>query len=665
MRTLTSTLLAAQREATGAPHVEVETLDNLAGAPRPTLTRLYTGSEQDFYHDATCPGDGSLVRARVTSPSGGLYVQRVVNPGPTSDFSSWTYLHGVSNASGISLVSRGANVYLFYVNSSRRNLFVKESTDYGATWNTSKHVLYPDLSGIRWLAAAISDQNALFLFYASIYHAVYGSRKDPSSGSSWLTPSLWPHSPASITGMSSVYDKGWHLILTGTESTTNDAKVWTCVYGEDGDQPYATWSALSEVSAAKADSRTTFHFPSIAKADVFRAFCVEKSTGSPPFQRPVRFHTLPGSGMVDTLWREPVPFDYSSAYGVSLATTEDDLWVSSPSGVWGGPLTDTALDLTGDVLDLALDERPEGGTAVLTLRNDDGRYNSIGSGAYASLRKGSEVRVSPGYATSAGREVSPGPTYWIESWEYRSSAGKSYLVVFAHNAWRLLETWGATRQYTWDKGASSVADIMEFVLARVGLRFDATQAGSDAKTLKPAFTMHPGESGADAVRRLLDRLPDALMFRGSLGHLIHLQPSDARDYSYGAGHPVLQGRYASRAQAHNRVQAFGSAHMAEAFAWTEVGDLSDRLLQIHDLNLDTAQKALDRARAALREQLLGALDGEIVVPPNLGQEMYDVIEITDDRAGLSADKRRVLGLRLHYSRGPKPEYRHTILLGGV
>ena len=96
-----------------------------------------------------------------------------------------------------------------------------------------------------------------------------------------------------------------------------------------------------------------------------------------------------------------------------------------------------------------------------------------------------------------------------------------------------------------------------------------------------------------------------------------------------------------------------------------MADLSDRLLQIHDLNLDTAQKALDRARAALREQLLGALDGEIVVSPNLGQEMYDVIEITDDRAGLSADKRRVLGLRLHYSRGPKPEYRHTILLGGV
>ena len=105
--------------------------------------------------------------------------------------------------------------------------------------------------------------------------------------------------------------------------------------------------------------------------------------------------------------------------------------------------------------------------------------------------------------------------------------------------------------------------------------------------------------------------------------------------------------------------------MGEAFAWDEVDRLFDRVLQIHDLNLDTQQKAQDRAEAALREQLLASLGGEVVVPPNLGQELYDVIEITDKSAGLLAERRRVLGLSLDYSRGPKPEYRHTLRLGGV
>ena len=177
MHTLTATLRAAQEEASGTPHVRVEALDHIAGAPRPTLTRLYAGSEPDFYHDATCPADGSLVRARVTPENGGLYVQRVVNPGPSGDFSSWTLINSVSNASGISLVSRGATVNLFYVNASRRNLFRRESTDYGATWNSPVHVVYPQLSGIAWLAAAVSDIGVLVLFFASTNHDVYVTRK--------------------------------------------------------------------------------------------------------------------------------------------------------------------------------------------------------------------------------------------------------------------------------------------------------------------------------------------------------------------------------------------------------------------------------------------------------------------------------------------------------
>ncbi|MBF8267221.1 MAG: hypothetical protein HW388_729 [Dehalococcoidia bacterium] len=646
MRTITSTLLEAQKSVSATPHVKVEVLDAIAGVPRPTFTRLYTGSEADFYHDATCPSDGSLVRARVNPSNSYLYVQRVANPGPSSDFSSWSYLNTVSGASSISLVSRGANVHIFYVNTDGKDMFRRESNDYGATWSSPIHVLNPDVASVAWLAGAISATGTLALFYASSSHVVYVTKL---SGV-WSNPDSWTNTVASITGMDCVFQGDWNLVITGRESSTNDAKVWACVYGNGVDQATGTWSSLREMNTARSDSNVSFHYPSMAKPDLFRMFCMEKYTGSPSYQRPMHSHALASASFSGNLWREPAPFDLSSSYGTSLAATANDLWLCTPYGVWRGPLSNTALDLTGDVLELSLQENPEGGAATVILRNDDGRYNAVGSGAYVSLRKGSELRISPGYGTSAGQEVSQGPAYWIEGWEYRSSPGKSLFVLFARSAWRLLDTWWARRQYTWNAGTTTVADTLKFVLARRGLDLSTAGASSYATTLKPAFTIHPGEIGAAAARRLLAKDPQA---------------SDATSYTYGTGHTVLQGRYGFRAQGYNRVQVFGNAEMGEAFAWGEVEQLFDRLLQVHDLNLDTPQKAQDRANAALREQLLAALAGEIAVPTNCGQELYDVIEVTDAPAGLSSARRRVLGLELRYSRGPKPEYRHTFSLGGV
>ena len=83
MRTLSSTLLAAQKSASGQPFVKVEVLDMLAGVVRPVFTRHYTGSEADFHHAATMPADGSLVRAYMDA-IGNVLVQRVASPGPGS-----------------------------------------------------------------------------------------------------------------------------------------------------------------------------------------------------------------------------------------------------------------------------------------------------------------------------------------------------------------------------------------------------------------------------------------------------------------------------------------------------------------------------------------------------------------------------------------------------
>ena len=66
----------------------------------------------------------------------------------------------------------------------------------------------------------------------------------------------------------------------------------------------------------------------------------------------------------------------------------------------------------------------------------------------------------------------------------------------------------------------------------------------------------------------------------------------------------------------------------------------------------------------LRHAAMESLAGEITVAVNCGQELYDVVEVTDAAAGLVAAKRRVLGLGLRYSTKVSV-YEQTLALGAV
>ena len=103
--------------------------------------------------------------------------------------------------------------------------------------------------------------------------------------------------------------------------------------------------------------------------------------------------------------------------------------------------------------------------------------------------------------------------------------------------------------------------------------------------------------------------------------------------------------------------------MAEAFEWDEITDVHDRLRQVHDLNLDTQQKVTDRATTELRHQVLGPIAGVVAVPTNCGQELYDVVEVTDASAGLSGARYRVQGIRWEYRRQRRAAYSQTVTLG--
>jgi len=435
MRSLSSTLLAAQKAASHTPYVKVLAGNTIYGVVRYDWSRLYTGAEDDYFHAVTMPADGSLIRVRVTPPTDSrkLYRQRVASPGPESDFSQWTYCSQY-NAVVVAAGSLGAEVSIFWINSSRE-IYQLKSTDYGTNWGSPSLIGYSPTTAINGLACAYKGNGDIALFFAD-QTTLYVMKR--TSGS-WGNSTAWDKSTGDLSGVATVYEDDWNLLVTGKDAQDN-FKLWSLVYGDGGEVSAGTWSALKEIALAPSDGDFEYHRVFMDKPDVYRAFFVEKFTGTEAYARPFWLNTIPGSIFLTNLWYEPVPFNLSSSYGLAMAHHGDYCWLSNPNGVWRSKLTQESLELTGDVLSVREELEEDRGRLAVELRNDDGRYASPGSGDLSVLDIGCGLELSPGYHTSAGNEVSSGPAFTLDAYQHTSSGGKASLILYARDAWSLVES---------------------------------------------------------------------------------------------------------------------------------------------------------------------------------------------------------------------------------
>ena len=216
----------------------------------------------------------------------------------------------------------------------------------------------------------------------------------------------------------------------------------------------------------------------------------------------------------------------------------------------------------------------------------------------------------------------------------------------------------------------SVKDILAFVLARAGLKLEVISQSSVITSFYPDFTISPDARGDTAIARLLSFVPDVLFIEGSYAYLVNPLAADVSVYAYGSSHPILEGRYQKAVWALNRVQVegydsgAGATIIADSFGWDEIDRVYDKFRQLYDRNIDTVAKAEAMGAAYLREAEISSASGSIRVPLNCGQQLYDVIDITDSRAGLSSEKKSVLGLIMTYNPG-RGQYEERLLLGEI
>ncbi|OGO18433.1 MAG: hypothetical protein A2Z15_05365 [Chloroflexi bacterium RBG_16_50_11] len=667
MRTLTATLLAAQQRATAVPQLKIEAVSKIAGVNKYSWTRLYDGAEDDYFHALTMPGDGSLVRARITPPgdSRKLYRQRVSSPGAGSDFSQWTYTNQY-NAVVTAAASLNTEASIFWIKTNREIRRFK-SIDYGANWGSAELIDYAPTTAIYGIAAAYKSNGDIAVFIADTA-TLYVMK---CIGGQWQAQVAWDKTTGNLSGVACVYDGDWNLLVTGKD-TAGNFKLWSLVYGDGGDVGAGTWSALREIATAPAGGDYEYKQPFLDKTDVYRSFFTEKYGGIEAYSRPFGANTLPGMLYSDGRWREPVPFNVSCEYGLAMAHYGDYGWLASPDGVWRASLAPQSLDLTGDVISARQEISETAGSLTIKLDNSDGKYASPGQGDIVALDKGCQLEFSPGYRTIAGSEYSAGQTYCVESIEHVSTEGKASVILRARDRWGALSDWSARYQFRWNKTASdkSVKDIIAVILARTGLKLEVKSQSATITGFYPDFTVNPNDNGKSVIGKLLSFAPDVIFIEGNKAFLVNPQSADSAEYSYGTDHVILEGSYRQGAINVNAAEvegydtSQGKRIVVNSFNWSEVARLNDRIKHVEDRNLNTTAKAYQRGEALLRKAEIESVSGTISVPVNCGQQLYDVIAVTDARACLAAAKRRVTGMTLVYQ-PQRGEYYQRIELGGV
>jgi hypothetical protein len=235
-----------------------------------------------------------------------------------------------------------------------------------------------------------------------------------------------------------------------------------------------------------------------------------------------------------------------------------------------------------------------------------------------------------------------------------------------------MDRWTARYQMRWNKDdvdPRSVWQVLYQVLARVGIQLTNTPPKPQSSAINnfyPDFTINPGAAGDTALNRLLTFVPDGLVFRGQEAFTKNPVASEQSCYSYGTAHAIFAGAYSqhvtlSRSRALGRDDQ-GDRIVEDTLDWDQLHLAIDILEQDYDPNLQTATRAQQRADAILRRASLRAKRGSLVVPTNVAQELYDVVEVTDARCAITAQDYRVQAITTTYELRTA-RYRQLLTLG--
>ena len=135
---------------------------------------------------------------------------------------------------------------------------------------------------------------------------------------------------------------------------------------------------------------------------------------------------------------------------------------------------------------------------------------------------------------------------------------------------------------------------------------------------------------------------------------------------FSAVHIILDACYTTETPEVNRAyvigqDAEGNPVYGTALNQAEVDLVGERLDFHQQLSIPTGSEAASVAQALLDKMRLTSAQGFILIPPNCGAELWDVIAVTDPLCAQASATYRIIAIRLDYH-SAQSKYHHRLLL---
>jgi hypothetical protein len=701
MRTLSATLLASQKKPHRLPYVEAKVYDFEAGIKRLSWTRVYEGSEPDNHHGIAFDGQGDMHRIR-SGGSGTLLYQKqdcpfgvpasfpLTFPAPMVDgpaLDTWSLI--ASDCSGPCAIAaspaeappaQAGKVYIFY-RTTGNVLWKYYSHDYGQSWNNAQLIAIADVLS---MAASWKGTTSTVVCFSATLVKISAAVLDTADQAT--VEYYYNHALDTIYGIGATFREGEFPIIFAAKDTVGDTVLYA-LYASKLSAAYG-FLAPYPLLTAHDDQNTIFTYPdchsppSPYSHETLCLTAVESYSGITSYDRPLFSHLVKDTYWSDATIVEPRFFlPITSVYGLRITSNSDYWWLSMPSGLWRAPreaLPAIVLTSAGDIIRV---HQLVGAGLVpahaLQIELDNSRAH------FPTLPpNGSEIVLKLGYKTTAGAESSNAGHYWIDSSRFTSSENTSVLIINATDIWGLAARWTARYVLRWNYTSPPVPcrvwAILYQLLGRFGIPLhNGVAPQSDTMdNFYPKYLVRGGSHGHTQVRRILSFVTDGLVQREAFAFVKDLLPTESPCYEYRspaeapaqAGHPILKGEYSNNLTiTHTQVSGETEEEpptpvRESAFDWDNLLRGIDALVMEYDPNLEETDQAAKRAVALLRHEAQKSLGGQITVPTNVGQELYDVVSVTDTRVPLGSKNYRVLAIQTDYDRR-RGVYEQRLALG--
>ncbi|MBE0607765.1 MAG: hypothetical protein IH609_00155, partial [Dehalococcoidia bacterium] len=329
MLTLAASLESHQQQPRRLPAISLTVNATRNGVFSLRPTQDVDGSETEVPHAATF-ADGTFVQVR--NDAGAIKTRQ--------DFGAWSAsIATVAAGSPVAIAAYASEALILCGDGTALKAWT--SADDGSTWSGPTTIV-TEGSAIGAVAAAYRPSTGNVCAFYTLGTTSTLKRLRRTSGTWAASGTTWTRTANvdTITGLAASWRASdFKLIVTGTAATTLHPRVWAVTLG-DGALPANFWSSLVNVAEADASGGITFAAPFIAQAGItgFATFRQVEANGVPyarfMLTHEVSDHLAP--------WREPVPLDGSSAYGLAVAydgadtvrfSTTADSWVSPGLGV--------------------------------------------------------------------------------------------------------------------------------------------------------------------------------------------------------------------------------------------------------------------------------------------------------------------------------------------